>query len=319
MSFFAALGPILSGVAGIASAFSGSGGGETTQRLDLGRLRRQAEKHGFNPLTVLRNAPSGFMTTHSPTLSSAQTLARALSAGIQGFMRTGVEQATQQREEQLLGAQLELIRAQTNRIRSAPSIAGRVGPSSAGTPLQVGQPLPEPTLIGAVQPTGTGSGALSSRPNNQPVNNGPATPALMSRPNGGVLPPLMVRDPKRRAISDPNEPMYFRTDTNDIITYSGDSGEKLEEISEVTKFIHDVGVTSRHAQRDPDWFIDQTMDFLRGGVAIIDRVDERFNRWFTDGISVYEVPALPRARPNPEEKRQGIDRARFNPDFNIPW
>lgn len=255
VGFLGAVGPILSGIAGIASAFgAGGSGGQTQQRLNLGALRRQAEKHGFNPLTVLRNAPSGFMTTHHPSLSGAQTLARAISAGIEGFMITGVQQATQQRERALLDAQLDLIHAQTNRIRSAPrlNVSGVPGSMAGGSRTAGSLTSPNnPALAGREQMPIEGPGRM-------PGFNPGVTAPQMAEHLPATIAPIA---PGVTYTSDPGEP-----DMDTVERTIGEGGAMVETVRR----------TGRVFQQNPGYLTD-SVDELTTGIG--SEIDHNMDQW----------------------------------------
>lgn len=161
---------ITAGASLIGSLFGGGGSSSSSTSINLQKLVRQAEAAGFNPLTVLRSgAASGFMTTHTPALASAQTIARAVEQGVNTFMETGVNEETRKQEAELLNAQLELIKAQTNRVKSAPHLGvprahgtARAGPSTAaaltGRDLE---PVKGPMPLAGINPAGDANAAAA--------------------------------------------------------------------------------------------------------------------------------------------------------------
>lgn len=161
--FFAGLGKALPGIiSGIGSLF---GGGGESSSINLKALVKQAEKAGFNPLTVLRaGGGAGFVQTHTPALAGIGTLANAAAQGIDAWMNfdPAAEQRAKDRdvlEMKVLEAELGRIQSETHRSRSF-NVPSR-GVSSIGSPA------------GTVAGTAAGSGGSMSV-------------------RGGALPPMAV-------------------------------------------------------------------------------------------------------------------------------
>lgn len=88
---------------------------EVTSYVDYGRMVRDAEAAGFNPLTAIRNGGSaGFTTTTTPGLSSSAMVGRAL--GQAGNFIANFDPMADQKKEleyQLVEAQLANLQANT--------------------------------------------------------------------------------------------------------------------------------------------------------------------------------------------------------------
>lgn len=96
------------------------GGGDkkrtTETTVNLVKLRAQAEKAGFNPLTALKTVGSGFTSSTStvPGLSTREVLGNALGAGLETwFNRDEIAQ-----QEELERVRLETMRAQLEEART---------------------------------------------------------------------------------------------------------------------------------------------------------------------------------------------------------
>lgn len=303
VGFLGAIGPILSGVAGIASAFGGGGGGTTQQSLNLGQLRRSAERHGFNPLTVLRNAPSGFMTTHHPSLSSAETIARAISAGIDGFMATGVQQATAQKERELLDAQLGLIEAQTQRVRSAPRLnISAVNGTARGASSAAG------SLSGGVTTLTKKGGPLYNR-----------EPLPIEGPQGIAG---YSRKPTKEElqISQPDTYIQINPETG-VQVPSGHAGaQTLEDYSEFVKGVEDIGRLGDTMKQDPAFLPNATRRFIDGVGASMDHVADEWDKEFEQRRNLRRNhPPVPRSEGwRQYQFDQGVFDPYVDPDIRLP-
>jgi len=116
-----ALLPLIGGaISAISGLFGGSKEKVTRNEVDYVKLRKSAEKAGFNPLTALRNGGSaGFAVTHHPALSFGERLGNAAST-FGGFLMNYDWNAQKRADQEgkLLEAQLGLIQAETERARS---------------------------------------------------------------------------------------------------------------------------------------------------------------------------------------------------------
>lgn len=89
------------------------GGDDSSGRIDLRQLVKDAERAGFNPLTVLRNGgAAGYTQTHHPALSTATVVGEALG-NIGATLATYDPHADEKRqaERALYDAQLENLQA----------------------------------------------------------------------------------------------------------------------------------------------------------------------------------------------------------------
>lgn len=118
--------------ASIASAVAPSlisglfGGGDrkttTESSVNFVKLRRNAEKAGFNPLTALKHGAGGFTSTTStvPGLSTREVLGEALGAGLETwFNRDEIAE-----QEELERIRLETMRAERDNIRARTAFLG---------------------------------------------------------------------------------------------------------------------------------------------------------------------------------------------------
>lgn len=119
MEFFtAALQAAPSIINGISSLLGG--GSSESSTINYKKLRKNAIKGGFNPLTALRGGGSaGFMQTHTPALASVATMGRAVANGFQAAIDYDPNaEKTAQIERELLKAQLENINTRTRKSQS---------------------------------------------------------------------------------------------------------------------------------------------------------------------------------------------------------
>lgn len=105
------------------------GDDKSSGRIDLKALVRDAERAGFNPLTVLRNGgAAGYQQTHHPALSTATVIGEALgNVGVTLANYDPHADEKRQAERLLFDAQLENIQADTGlkmRSLNIPTKAG---------------------------------------------------------------------------------------------------------------------------------------------------------------------------------------------------
>lgn len=131
----------------VAGLFGGGGGGGGGTGMNLVKLRRDAEKAGFNPLAVLRSGYAGtYQRSFAPALASQATIGRALASGLDAALN--YDPNAEQRNElemALMAAQLENIQARTHKLRT---------PGDVGTePIELGQVAePEARQPGVTNP-----------------------------------------------------------------------------------------------------------------------------------------------------------------------
>lgn len=114
---------VAAGIQAGASLLGGIFGGGNDSELDLGRLRRQAQKHGFNPLTVL-GATGGQGFHRTPSLASGQLLAEAAARGVDTYFNTQSAEA----DRELGRLKIELAREELTHMREqASAISGGRG------------------------------------------------------------------------------------------------------------------------------------------------------------------------------------------------
>lgn len=114
-------GAIASIAAPIIGGLFGSKKQSTTSEIDYVKMRKNAEKGGFNPLTALRaGGGAGFTTTHHPGLASGEFIAQAL-AGVGNVLDSidPMRDATAKLEYELKKATLENLQADTAARRRA--------------------------------------------------------------------------------------------------------------------------------------------------------------------------------------------------------
>lgn len=115
----AVAGPLVSGLFG-----SNNNAQTTTSYVDYVRLRNEAEKAGFNPLTALRNGGSaGFstMTTTGGALSSKDFFAEALGKGVETYFNRDQIAADKERdmlERALMREELRVMQQQGKAVTS---------------------------------------------------------------------------------------------------------------------------------------------------------------------------------------------------------
>lgn len=118
------IGSAISAVGNVASKLFG-GGSKSSGRIDLKQLVKDAERAGFNPLTVLRNGgAAGYQQTHHPAFSTAEVVGEALG-GI-GNTIAGYDPHAEARrtlETDLAKAQIANLQADTA-ARNRASIGG---------------------------------------------------------------------------------------------------------------------------------------------------------------------------------------------------
>ena len=269
------IGPAISAAAGIFGALAGGGGGQQETRLNLGRLRRQAERNGFNPLTVLRaTGGAGFTTTTLPSISSARTIMRAIGGGLEGLANAGIQGAENAAREDLLRAQLELVKAQTNRVRSSP-------------------------MLGAV-PRAHGTAVA-----------GPSTAAALSgrriEPNISPSAPPGFNAADRVSIDAAKERLMPRTivPINPQVEYDVEAGtaggQVLEDVAEPLAEIEGARRVGVVAQQNPPYAGQIAMDLLRGAGSSVQYAAPPLQslRWYYK----YIEPNLPKSKKTPYGRR----------------
>lgn len=122
---------IISAGAGLIGKLFGGSDNTTSNRVDYEQMVKDAEKAGFNPLTVLRNGGSaGYMQTSHPALSSGAYIADAL--GQVGSALASVDpmaEASAKLQYEIQQATLENLQADT---------AARLRASLGGVPVAAG-------------------------------------------------------------------------------------------------------------------------------------------------------------------------------------
>lgn len=108
------------------------GGGESETGVNFRKLRRDAKRAGFNPLTALMaTGGAGYQAPSAPALSSAEFIASTLADGVAGYFQT-------QREDMLLAQ----ARDDEARLRSEYRAAMAMPSSSFGPGLTLDQSDP---------------------------------------------------------------------------------------------------------------------------------------------------------------------------------
>lgn len=122
------------------------------------RLRDAAEAAGFNPLTVLRNAPSsGMVQQTSPVLASSAILGGALGEGIKTWFNRDQIKADAERdllERSLMRAELGAMNARANpvgqrfgfEIPTANNTTG-IDPAFSGNTGRISRPRARPDMV----------------------------------------------------------------------------------------------------------------------------------------------------------------------------
>lgn len=126
------LGAILPAAISTIGGLIGGSDGQTTQStINYKKLRKAAERGGFNPLTALRaGGGAGFVQTHTPAFAGVETMANAIASGFDNYLNVDpVAAETAELERDLLKAQLKAIND------------GVTKPSGFGSPA-VGVPTP---------------------------------------------------------------------------------------------------------------------------------------------------------------------------------
>lgn len=116
----------------VGSLIGGSKKQTTTSEIDYVKMRENAEKAGFNPLTALRaGGGAGFTTTHHPSLASGGFMADALSnfGSALGAAIDPMRDATAKLEYQIKQETLKNLQADT---------AARKRASLGGVPVSTG-------------------------------------------------------------------------------------------------------------------------------------------------------------------------------------
>ena len=232
---------LIAGGASILSSFLGSrSSGPTTTTTNFVKLRKNAEKAGINVLAALRaGAAAGFQTVHTPALASSTRIARALTSGINTFFQTGIDQAEAQGRAELLKAQLDLVKEQTNRVKSSPMLGGV--PRAHGT---------------AVAGPSTAAALTGRRPE---PNIGPSAPP-------GV-------NPVGARIDDVFERLMPRTITPVAPGYNYDvpagtpGGQVLEDVAEPLAEIEGARRVGEFAKQNPTYFEKLVRDIGAGAIA----------------------------------------------------
>lgn len=146
--------PLISAGAGLlGKIFGGDDEQKTTSEIDYVKLRENAERAGFNPLTALRaGGGAGFTTTHHPALASGSYIADAVGGIADAIAQIDpMRDATAKLEYELKQATLANLQADTAQRLNATRAIGGV-PVSTGarnvaviSPLAAGLPL-SPTV-----------------------------------------------------------------------------------------------------------------------------------------------------------------------------
>ncbi len=126
--------PLISAGAGLlGKIFGGDDQQKTTSEIDYVKLRENAERAGFNPLTALRaGGGAGFTTTHHPALASGSYIADAVGGIADAIAQVDpMRDATAKLEYDLKQATLANIQADTaQRLNATRAIGG--APVSTG-------------------------------------------------------------------------------------------------------------------------------------------------------------------------------------------
>lgn len=284
------LGAILGGIGSLIGAFSGGGGSQTVRNeVDYMKMRKSAEAAGFNPLTALRSGGSaGFQVTHTPAMSSAATLARALGGAVQGIADTGVAAETRKQEQELMAAQLELIKARTNAVRSSPSLnVSGVSGSMAGA---------------SRQPAGLSTAATAALAGREAEpKKGPMAVSALGAP--GAFPPQAAIDALL-----PGGVLPTRPNMGAAIEPGTTSKDSLEEYAEGVAFTEDMYRTGRYWQREPLALGGAVNEAVRGVYDSVNAsVDEGMRRrggWQGDLYRWLSDEPAPIPRPRDEAVRR---------------
>lgn len=149
------VGPLITaGASLLGKLLGGDDEQKTTSEIDYVKLRENAERGGFNPLTALRaGGGAGFTTTHHPALSSGQFIAEAIGGLGNAIAQIDpMRDATAKLEHDIKQATLANIQADTAWTKQRASLGG-VPVSTGARAVKAVSPLASNAALASQAPT----------------------------------------------------------------------------------------------------------------------------------------------------------------------